>query len=167
MNTGEYERTDGGSRPPEPGALLGIDRRAELLDALTATFRTLIWQGNKQGALFMERIGLTLPQATIMWTLAATGGRSTMTDLANLTYQSGATVTGIIDRLVDAGLVARERDEVDRRVVYVRTTEAGAAKLEEIRTERRKQMEQMAMALTEEELEQLNSILSKLIPRAQ
>src|SRR5438094_6507570 len=100
----------------------GTGRRSELLQALTATFRALMWQGNKQGAAIMERIGLTLPQAVVMWTLGAYGGRATMSDLAHLTYQSGATVTGIVDRLADAGLVERERDRVDRRVVYVRTT---------------------------------------------
>jgi len=69
-----------------------------------------MWQGNKQGAVIMERIGLTMPQAVVMWTLGAYGGRATMSDLAHLTYQSAATVTGIVDRLADAGLVERERD---------------------------------------------------------
>src|SRR4029453_10434239 len=116
-------------------------RRSELLQALTATFRALMWQGNKQGAVVMERIGLTLPQAVVVWTLGACGGRATMSEIAHLTYQSGATVTGIVDRLTDAGLVERERDIEDRRVVYVRTTQAGKAKLDEIEAERRKQME--------------------------
>jgi len=122
-----------------------------------------MWQGNKQGAVIMERIGLTVPQAIVVGTLAACGGGATMSEIAHLTYQSAATVTGIVDRLADAGLVERERDEVDRRVVYVRTTQAGRAKLDEIDAERRKQMEQMTKALTDEELEQLNSIMSKLI----
>jgi len=138
-------------------------RRAELLQVLTAAFRALMWQGNKRGAAIMERIGLTLPQAAVMWTLGAYGGRATMSEIARLTYQSGATVTGIVDRLADAGWVERERDREDRRVIYVRATETGMAKLGEIETERRRQMAQMTMALTEEELEQLNGIMSKLI----
>ena len=156
MSTSKLEH---GSNSLEQGA----GRRSDLLRALTATFRALMWQGNKQGAIIMERIGLTLPQAVVMWTLGAYGGRATMSDLAHLTYQSAATVTGIVDRLADAGLVERERDRVDRRVVYVRTTQAGTAKLDEIETDRRKQMERMTRALTDEELEQLNSIMSKLI----
>src|SRR5262245_27151309 len=128
MNTSELEHS---------GAVTGheTERRAELLQALTATFRALMWQGNKRGAAIMERIGLTLPQAVVMWTLGAYGGRVTMSDLANLTHQSSATVTGIVDRLTDAGLVERERDKEDRRVVFVRTTEAGTAKLDEIDAE--------------------------------
>src|SRR6478735_12137362 len=84
------------------------ETRSELIHALSATFRALMWQGNKQSIGFMERIGLTLPQAAIMWNLGASGGRATMSDLAELTHQSGATVTGIVDRLTDAGLVERE-----------------------------------------------------------
>src|SRR3954471_13548966 len=138
-------------------------RRLELIQALSDTFRAMMWQGHKQGEGIMDRIGLTVPQAAVMGTLQAYGGRGTMTDLAHRSYQSGGTVTGIVDRLVDAGLVERERDEEDRRVVYVRTTEAGTAKLEEIANERRRQLERMTMALTDEELEQLSSILSKLV----
>ena len=156
MNTSELDHK---SRLTEQGT----GRRSELLHALTATFRALMWQGNKQGSAIMERIGLTLPQAVVMWTLGACPGRATMSDLAHLTYQSAATVTGIVDRLADAGLVERERDSADRRVVYVRITPAGAAKLDEIKTERRKHMEQMTKSLTDEELEQLNAIMSKLI----
>src|SRR5690242_4663135 len=106
--------------------------RGALLDALSSTFRALMWQGHKQTTGFMERIGLTVPQAAIMWRLGTSGGRATMSDLAQLTYQSAATVTGIIDRLTDAHLVERERDSNDRRVVFVRITPEGTAKLDEI-----------------------------------
>src|SRR5437763_162495 len=106
-------------KPDEVKAFPGREtsRRAELLRMLSSTFRAMMWQGNKQTIGFMERIGLTLPQAVIMWTLGAYGGRTTMSDLAQMSHQSGATVTGIVDRLADAGLVERVRDKGDRRVV--------------------------------------------------
>jgi DNA-binding MarR family transcriptional regulator len=55
------------------------------------------------------------------------------------------------------------RDQGDRRVVYVQITEAGTAKLAEIEAERKKQTEQMTERLNDEELEQLNNLLRKLI----
>lgn len=139
------------------------DIRSELMQALSSTFRALMWQGNKQSIGFMERIDLTLPQAAILWTLSISEGRATMTDLAQLTHQSAATVTGIVDRLTDADLVARERDRADRRVVYVRLTDQGMAKIEDMKAERLKQIEKMTQGLNEDELHQLNTILSKLI----
>ena len=137
--------------------------RTELLQKLSSTFRALMWQGNKQTSGFMERIGLTLPQAAVMWTLGSYGGAATMSDLAQMTHQSGATATGVVDRLTDAGLVERVREGADRRIVYVRVTPAGTAKLEEINRERQKQTAQMTERLNNDELEQLNSLLSRLI----
>jgi MarR family transcriptional regulator, 2-MHQ and catechol-resistance regulon repressor len=161
MNMNKIEHT---SKVGEQVTGTGVDgRRSELLRALSATFRALMWQGNKHGAATMEEIGLTMPQAIVLGTLGACSGRATMSEIAQLTYQSGATITGIVDRLADAGLVERERDSVDRRVVYVRTTEAGTTKLEEIQTQRRNQMEQMTTTLSNEELEQLNNLISRLI----
>ncbi len=138
-------------------------RRADLLQMLSATLRALMWQGHKQTGGFMERIGLTLPQAAVMWTLGAYDGIATMSDLAQMTHQSGATATGIVDRLTDAGLVERVRARADRRVVYVQVTEEGTAKLAEIEAERQKQTGKMTERLNDDELEQLNSLLRKLI----
>src|SRR6266487_4381091 len=105
--------------------------RADLLQMLSATFRALMWQGNKQTSGFMERIGLTLPQAVVMWTLGAYDGIDTMSDLAQMTHQSGATATGIVDRLTDAGLVKRVRDQGDRRRVYGELPDLHSVQLEE------------------------------------
>lgn len=145
------------------GASPEVAERTELLHALSLTFRALMWQGNKQSTGFMERINLTLPQAAVLWTLSISDGRATMTDLAQLTHQSGATVTGIVDRLTDAALVERDRDRLDRRVVYVRLTDQGTAKIDDMKAERLKQIEKMTESLNEAELHQLNTILSKLI----
>lgn len=46
-----------------------------------------------------------------------------------------ATITGIIDRLVAAGWVVRERDAVDRRVQRVQLTEAGQSLRDELERE--------------------------------
>jgi DNA-binding MarR family transcriptional regulator len=163
MNSSDISSIEQRSAQSEPGS----ERRSSLIYDLTATFRALMWQANKHGAAVMERLGLTLPQAVALWTLDACGGRGTMSEIAGLTYQSAATVTGIVDRLADAGLVTRERDSEDRRVVYVLITEAGRAKLGEIHAKRRRQMEKMAAALSDNEIEQLNSIMLKLIAGAE
>jgi DNA-binding MarR family transcriptional regulator len=48
------------------------------------------------------------------------------TELAAKLGLSSATVTGLVDRLVDSGLVLRERDPLDRRAVILRVTRRGA-----------------------------------------
>src|SRR5438046_1158456 len=48
-------------------------------------------------------------------------GRVTAGRLAEVTGLTTGAITGVVDRLAKAGLVRRERDEADRRKVYIAT----------------------------------------------
>jgi len=64
------------------------------------------------------------------WVLGALeSGSRRMSDLAERTLTSQASLTGIVDRLEERGLVERVRSIEDRRVVAVSLTEAGTAEL--------------------------------------
>jgi DNA-binding MarR family transcriptional regulator len=65
------------------------------------------------------------------------GEHTTMGQLAEETGQVSATMTGIIDRLVERGWVERYGSSHDRRTVLVRLTEAGLAKLNDVYHARR------------------------------
>jgi DNA-binding MarR family transcriptional regulator len=72
----------------------------------------------------LAKIGLTPPQFYVLATIGYAGslpfgeiGAKMMVTVSNL--------TGIVDRLEDKKLVARKRDETDRRVVHVLLTEKG------------------------------------------
>ncbi len=67
-------------------------------------------------------------------------GPLTMSHLAESLNVSLPNVTGLIDRMVEHGLVERGRDSDDRRVVTVSTTTAGCAAVEEIDLVRRRQL---------------------------
>lgn len=70
--------------------------------------------------------------------------------------------TGLIDRMARAGLVTRVRDQADRRVVWVRITEAGRAAFAEAERVRRQVLEEAVQPLGEAELERLVDLLEKL-----
>lgn len=55
----------------------------------------------------------------------------TMTELATMIRLSPAATTSVADRLVELGMAERERDPTDRRLVYLATTEKGAALISE------------------------------------
>lgn len=55
--------------------------------------------------------------------------------------------TGIIDRMEERGLVERLRDEVDRRLVLVRITEAGCSALGEFEMVRQHHMRRILTAM--------------------
>jgi len=72
--------------------------------------------------------GLTAPQLLLMQMLR--NGEVTAGQLARQMSLSQATVTTIIDRLENRGLVQRRRSADDRRKVYAALTEAGIKALE-------------------------------------
>ena len=72
----------------------------------------------------LEKLDLTAPQLYVMATIGYAGqlpfneiGAKMMVTVSNL--------TGIVDRLEEKGLVARERDTGDRRIVHVKLTAKG------------------------------------------
>src|SRR5690606_37826623 len=52
-------------------------------------------------------------------------GSMTATAISREVHVSPSTVVGILDRLEDKGLIARERGREDRRIVFITATEAG------------------------------------------
>ena len=69
---------------------------------------------------------ITMPQFKTLMVLFGMN-QATMGELAEALGTGVSTVTGIVDRLVDQGLVAREEDRHDRRVVVGRPTAKGLA----------------------------------------
>ena len=68
--------------------------------------------------------GLTGPQLAVLQTLARSGEGST-SELARRLSLSQPTVTGIVKRMVEKGLVTRRPSEWDRRVVLLSPTPEG------------------------------------------
>ena len=74
------------------------------------------------------RHGLT-PTAAAVLAALDTGDAPSQRDLAARVGLSPSTITPVLDRLEAAAEIRRERDPVDRRVVRVHRTAAGAARL--------------------------------------
>jgi DNA-binding MarR family transcriptional regulator len=103
--------------PPESGAKHDLDRVVEALVYLYTESRRI----TKDAA---RRYGLTGPQLTVLKLLDGLGDLS-LSALSERIRRQNSTVTGIVDRMVAAGLVVRERSETDRRVVHIRLTPEG------------------------------------------
>ena len=78
-------------------------------------------------------------------------GPTTMSHLADVLDASLPNVTGIVDRMVEHGLVERSRHEDDRRVVTVGATAVGRHTVEEIDLVRRRQLGTVLALLTPEQ----------------
>jgi MarR family 2-MHQ and catechol resistance regulon transcriptional repressor len=74
---------------------------------------------------------LTFSQFAVLEALYHLGSMN-QGDISVKVLKSGSNMTTVIDNLERAGLVRRERDAQDRRVIHVHLTEAGSSKIEAV-----------------------------------
>ncbi|MBD7984137.1 MarR family transcriptional regulator [Sporosarcina sp. Sa2YVA2] len=82
-------------------------------------------------------------------------GLTRMSELAEALQLTPGAVTIASDKLIEHGYVEREKDEHDRRVVYLKLTEKGRATMDTLRLEGRKTMKDIFSHLTENDLNHL------------
>ena len=70
----------------------------------------------------VKKHGITLPQLVILQELSKNNGMS-VGELAKAISLGQATVTGILDRLENRGLVIRRKSDYDKRKVFISPTE--------------------------------------------
>jgi DNA-binding MarR family transcriptional regulator len=88
--------------------------------------------------------------------------RQTAGALADSALITSGGISLRVDRLEKAGLVTRERDEVDKRVVYVQLTDAGLALIETVVAAHFANEKDLLVGLTVSEPRQLGQLLSRL-----
>jgi len=92
--------------------------RAALLQELENAMRKASAQGTMFAKTVADRAGISSSDMDCMDFLNVEG-RMTAGRLAELTGLTTGAITGVIDRLEKAGFVRRERDESDRRKVFI------------------------------------------------
>lgn len=80
---------------------------------------------------FLEPVGLTFPQYLVMLELFDDSPR-TVGGLGKVLGMEGGTVTPLLKRIENAGLIVRRRDPADERRVSVELTDAGVSMQTEI-----------------------------------
>ena len=104
------------------------------------------------------KMKITMPQFVVLEILHREG-QSRMTDLARLINVSTAAMTGIVDRLVRDGYVARASDPDDRRIIKVDLTAKGSRAVENIIDQRKQIFSRIFGVLSEDERDQYLKIL--------
>jgi len=105
---------------------------------------------------------LSLPQLYLLSVLKKAGGILTTGEISRVVVRQSQTMTGIVDRLEEPGLVERVFDRRDRRKVWVRLTEKGERKLEEAFPVASRLAEELSSALSDQELQDLQTKMGKL-----
>ena len=106
--------------------------------------------------------GLSSPLYNILRILRGVGGDGLpCLEIASRMLACAPDITRLIDRLEQAGLVARDRSQTDRRVVHVRIVEKGLALLDELDMPVRTLHSQLFGHLSGDELAELSRLLVK------
>ncbi len=89
-------------------------------------FRLIRLEARMQAAVGerLREIGVSIPQCDVLTTLTEQEGVSQQ-ELATRLYVTKGNISGLIDRLAEAGLVERRSTAVDRRQHAIYLTEAG------------------------------------------
>jgi MarR family transcriptional regulator, temperature-dependent positive regulator of motility len=104
------------------------------MHVVTQDFAKLWWKLSKDLRTHMETElapTLTEGQLTVLELLMFSGQeRMKPSDFIEFLATTPAAITTLLDRMEKSGLIVRERDEKDRRIVWVLVTEKGQAECE-------------------------------------
>jgi DNA-binding MarR family transcriptional regulator len=104
----------------------------------------------------------TLPRFDVMAALDRSEDGLTMSELSAHLLVSNGNVTGLVQRLVQDGLVSKQAVASDRRAQRVKLTEAGRAAFAEMAVAHEGWVDAMLSGLDEDEARTLHALLGKL-----
>ncbi len=126
--------------------------RSARIERVVASYELLMRRVAAWHAPDLLEVAVTMSQAKVLYLAAASGGMH-MTQLATRLGVSISTTSGLVDRLVDHGLLARHDDPADRRQVVVTITPTGRADLERFRELNAAQLRRLLARLPDPELD--------------
>lgn len=135
------------------------------LEEVERSIMQISWLAQRQFMQLLdeERFRITLPQFYTLLHLLSLDEECKMSDLAEATHQSAASLTGVVDRLLEKQLVERTRHERDRRQVMVMVTARGRELIAEIKHARREQMQAAVAHMGEPDIEALIVLLDRVV----
>lgn len=145
---------------PKESDISPVDRAA-VVDEVVAGYEALMHRLAESHAPEFLEIDVTMPQAKLLYLLAASGDLH-MSDIVARLGVSLSTVSGLVDRVVDHGLATRRDDPADRRQVVVGLTPAGADFIDRFRELNARQMRELLAVLDDADLALLRDALAAL-----
>ncbi len=122
-----------------------------MLEDLEKAMRLSSAQGVLFGQAVSERMGVAESDLECL-DIMLLEGRVTAGRLAEATGLTTGAITGVVDRLEKAGFVRRERDEADRRKVFVAINPANVARIGKLYEPMQRAMLKNWSAYTDDEL---------------
>ena len=136
----------------------------EIEERALRSIRRIIRRVAAHSRQLSQQTGLTLPQLLCLRAIhRSTEEEVTAAGVADVVQLSRPTVSGVIDRLVRAGLVHRDRSTRDRRRLNLSVTEAGRQHLAGLPTHLQDSFVRRLAALPIDDQERLLSALEQVV----
>lgn len=136
--------------------------RAEALQQLWGTVRRVSTNFRRQANHMAANYGLSSPQL-IVFMVVSTGGPMTMGQIGERSELPTSSLTALVDRLGELGLMTREQHPSDRRALLVRLTQAGVDLADRIARDSFQATAAISEGLDDDEIRLVNRALQKLI----
>lgn len=133
--------------------------RAELVSQAQAAFQEVVWHGRIRFQTLARHHGLSTPQASVLLFIHRNGPDTTMTECAAALQLPSSSVTSIVARLVQLGLVQGGTRKDDRRMVSAALTDEGAELVRVIEGQHRESFSRLLDEVADAEVAQLSEIL--------
>ena len=138
-----------------------MDTRSRLLDQIGALEIRLLAGGLPEETVSLLDYDLTLQQLRAFAVVFARG-QAPVNQVADALGVRPNVATGIVQRLVDRGLIERHEDPADRRVRQLTVTPKGLALIEEVGAVIFAKGRRLLKRLTDEQLRQLRDLLAAM-----
>jgi DNA-binding MarR family transcriptional regulator len=158
----------------DPDGCLFDERARELVGAFEGAPGLEAIAAVRAAARYLQRMqerwaesqGLSEGRLQLLLKLSLFSDGVSLGHLAELQDVSPRNITGLVDRLEEAGLVERVPDPGDRRSIRARLTAAGRARVDSIRQPALKLQSPLTAGFTRVELVQLRHLALKLLANA-
>jgi len=151
---------------PDSSTIAKLAQRYPMLEipALETWLTLMRVSGDCQNDLdqFLARHNLSQRKFFVLILLMRNPDGLKVSQLAAGTGVSCPTMTGVVDGLLNAGLVTRETDEQDRRIFVVTITTVGQELLDQVLPQHYQRVSRIMSMLDEAERTQLNGLLAKI-----
>ncbi len=114
-----------------------------------------------------QRFDVTLPRFDLMAQLDKAPDGMTLSDVSKRMMVSNGNVTGLVERLVEAGHLDRRTSESDRRVQVIRLTKLGRVEFRKMAAEHETWIADLFADLTPKDVRELMRLLAKTKASAQ
>lgn len=113
----------------------------------------------------MASHGLNATEFTVL-ELLYSKGRQPIQMIGKQILLASSSITYVVDRLEEKGMVKRVADNLDRRVTFCELTDEGKALMEQIFPKHAEKIAELFEECTQEEIQSLQSVLKKVGYRA-